>query len=272
MSQTRKIRGINLVYDDLKPELSSASTPPILFIHGQPFNRSMWKYQVDVLKDTYRLIIPDLRGYGESEVPNANMVLLDELTLDMAELLDELDVEDVIVAGLSMGGQIALEFYKLFPERVKGLILADTDSRAEDEEGYARRLMLSKKLVDDGMKKFTAERIHHFISAYSMENKPEVVQHLTEMMENTNAKGSSIVQRGRAERKDLTYCLDSIDVPTLIVVGEHDEFTPVSTAEFLHENILDSILAIIEKAGHIPNMEQTDQFNEVLLKFLKEEF
>ena len=261
----KKIRGIELAYEDL------GNGKPIVLIHGQPFNRSMWRYQTRELTENYRLIIPDLRGYGESQI-SKGMVLLDELALDIAELLDELHIENTMLIGLSMGGQIALEFFKLFPKRVNGLVLADTDSRAEDEEGYKRRIMLSEKMVRDGMKKFTAERIHHFISDFTMNNLPEVVSHLREMMETTNPIGSAAVQRGRAERKDLTPILEQIKVPTLVMVGEHDKFTPVPTALFIHERVENSRLSIIEKAGHIPNMEQPEKFNSTLKVFLKENY
>ena len=265
MKQIKKIRGIKIVYEDL------GQGTPIVLIHGQPFNRSMWNNQVNELIDDYRLIIPDLRGYGDSEVP-IGMALLDELALDMAELLDELEIKEVILMGLSMGGQIALEFFKLFPKRVIGLVLADTDCRAEDEDGYNRRINLSKKIAIDGMKCFTEERIHHFISDYTRKNLPKVVEHLRKMMETTSSTGSSLVQRGRAERKDLTFILEQIEVPTLVFVGEYDEFTPVAIAKFIHDRITNSKLAIIEKAGHIPNMEQPEKFNSELTSFLSENF
>lgn len=265
MTNNKIIRGIKIAYEDI------GNGTPIVMIHGQPFNRSMWDYQVNELKSDYRLIIPDLRGYGESDVPKG-MVLLDELALDIAELLEELEIREVILMGLSMGGQIALEFFKLFPKRVKGIVLADTDCRSEDEEGYKRRLVLSEKIANDGMIRFTEERIHHFISEYSMKNLPKVVAHLRKMMETTSSLGSSLVQRGRAERKDLTALLDEIDVPSLIFVGEYDEFTPVTTAEFIHKRISNSKLVIIEQAGHIPNMEQPIIFNSKLKSFLGKNF
>lgn len=261
----KKIRGIEMVYDDI------GQGEPMLLIHGQPFDRTMWSDQVEMLSSQFRLIIPDLRGYGESGIPT-EMVLLDELALDLNELLNELNIESAIVMGLSMGGQIAMELFKLFPQQVRGLVLADTDSRAEDAVGYERRLKLSQQIREDGLKKFTQERIHYFISNHTMQNLPEVVTRLRTMMASTSSLGSSLVQRGRAERKDLTPYLSGIEVPVLIVVGEEDEFTPVATAKFMHEKIRGAELAIIKKAGHIPNMEQPDAFNDVLKRFLETHF
>jgi 3-oxoadipate enol-lactonase len=128
--------------------------------------------------------------------------------------------------------------------------------------------MHSEKIKQDGMKKFAEERIQYFISDFTIKNQSEVVSHLREMMEKTNPAGAAAVQRGRAERKDLTLVLKSIKVPTLIMVGENDEFTPIKTAQFIHERIKNSRLSIIEKAGHISNIEQAEKFNSVLKAFL----
>ena len=255
------IRGVNIVYDDL------GTGDVILLIHGQPFNRSMWDDQKDFLLKNHRLIIPDLRGYGESGITEG-MVLLDELALDLLHLLDQLTINKAIVIGLSMGGQIALEMYRWQPGLFKGIVLADTDARAENENGYQNRLTLSAKILSDGMEKFTEERIRHFMCAGTFENKPEVAARVAHMMKTTNPAGSAAAQRGRAERVDYTSLLKKIDFPALIVVGDQDEFTPVECATYMHERIKNSTLAIIANSGHIANMEQPEEFNKTLEKFL----
>jgi 3-oxoadipate enol-lactonase len=256
-----KIRGINIVYDDL------GEGEVILFIHGQPFNRTMWNYQKDILSDNYRLIIPDLRGYGESGITDG-MVLLDELALDLIHLLEKLAIKKAIIAGLSMGGQIALEMYRWAPELFSSIILADTDARAEDDKGYQNRLMLSAKILQDGMDKFTDERIKYFMCADTFKNRADVVEHVKNMMKTTNPEGSAAVQRGRAERPDYSNLLQKINFPALIVVGDKDEFTPVESAKYIHERIKNSRLAIIKDAGHIANLEQAEIFNKVMIDFL----
>jgi len=263
MKNERKIRGINLVYDDL------GQGDVILLIHGQPFNRSMWKYQAEEFSKNHRLIIPDLRGYGETEITEG-MVLLDELALDLICLLGDLKIDKAVVIGLSMGGQIALEMYKLAPGLFKSIVLADTEARAEDEQGYENRINLSKKILLDGMEKFTSERIRHFMCADTFNNKPEVVTHLTQMMITTNPAGSAAVQRGRAERKDYTPLLERIDFPALIIVGAQDEFTPIASAEYMYQQIRNSKMVIIENSGHISNMEQPEEFNKALKQFLED--
>jgi 3-oxoadipate enol-lactonase len=260
MESEMDIRGIKLAYDDL------GKGDVILLIHGQPFNRSMWNYQLDILSRDHRLIIPDLRGYGDSGITE-RMVLLDELALDLIHLLNVLNINKVHVIGLSMGGQVALELLALRPGLFRSIVLADTEARAEDEVGYQNRLTLSKKILDDGMEKFTTERINQFLCRSTFAHKPAIVEHVRKMMVTTNAKGASAVQRGRAERLDYTPLLEKIDFPALIIVGDQDEFTPVASAAYMHKRIKNSKLAIIADCGHISNMENTDDFNGHLTAF-----
>lgn len=259
----KKIRGIQLAYDDIGKGNS------IVFIHGQPFNRSMWKYQTDYFKNDHRLIIPDLRGYGESEF-NCDRILLDEMALDIAYLLDELSINHAIFCGLSMGGQVILDFYRLFPHRVKALMIADSDARNESKDSYERRLLLSQTLLKDGMKKYTDENIHHYIAHKTKERNPEMYDHLYKMMTATNAQGAAAAQKGRAERRDHIPILSEIKIPVLIIVGTEDHFTPLPIAEMMSKNIPYPELICIEDAGHLPNMEMPDAFNLAIDKFLKQ--
>jgi pimeloyl-ACP methyl ester carboxylesterase len=261
MRKETTIRGINLVYEDL------GAGPVILLIHGQPFNRTMWEDQKAMLHKTHRLIIPDLRCYGESEVTDG-IVLLDELALDLIHLLDLLAIDTAVVIGLSMGGQIALELYRLKPALFQGIVLADTKARAEDEKSYQNRLKLAAQIVEDGMEKFTDDRIKHFMCPSTFETKPQVIARVAHMMKTTSAAGSAAVQRGRAERLDYTPLLEKIDFPALIIVGDQDEFTPLASATYMHERITNSTLAIIANSGHISNMEQPAAFNRNLENFL----
>ncbi len=261
MASRLRIRGINLVYED------RGVGDVVVFIHGQPFNRSMWNYQSLVFSKTNRLIIPDLRGYGES-VTTESIVLLDELALDIIYLLNELSIDKAVLVGLSMGGQIALEIYRLAHHLVKGLVLADTDARAETAVSYLNRKALAKRLLTDGMESYTAENIAHYLCKNTFDTKQEVVDHLSKMMAGTDAAGAAAVQLGRAERRDHSGILSNIDFPVLIIVGDQDAFTPVATAEYMQARINGAGLAVIKDAGHMPNMEQPEQFNQLLKDYL----
>lgn len=263
MKHQIKIRGIHITYDDY------GEGETLVLIHGQPFNRSMWNSQVAALKHQYRLIVPDLRGYGESGKA-ADPCLLDELALDMLHLLEELNIQQAFFAGLSMGGQVVFELYRLAPHLFKGMILADTDARAETAEGYQKRLQLAADLLTNGMEAYTDATIQQYLCSKTWQHKTDVVADLRLMMVSTNAAGAAAVQKGRAERRDHSGILSSISCPVLVIVGREDIFTPVSTAMEMHAAISTSRLVIIEDASHMPNMEQPALFNAHLKDFLQE--
>ena len=258
----KKIRGINIAYDDL------GSGEPIVFIHGHPFNSSMWKYQTEHFAQNYRLILPDLRGYGETDLSGPK-IMLDEMALDIAYLLDELNIEKAIFCGLSMGGQILLDFYRLFPERVKAIIIADSDARAESPESYQLRIGLAELISKEGIKKYTDDHILHYLAPVSRNNQ-EVYQHLYQMMTETSDEGAAAAHRGRAERRDHLSILSGIEVPALIVVGAEDYFTPLPIAKLMSDRIPLATLVCIPETGHLPNMEAPELFNAAVEDFLNQ--
>jgi pimeloyl-ACP methyl ester carboxylesterase len=261
MRKTIRIRGIEMVYDDI------GTGDVVLLIHGQPFNRTMWRYQIDALSYGYRLIVPDLRGYGESGITD-RIVLLDEVALDLAHLMAALNIGKAHIVGLSMGGQIAFELYRFVPGMFLSMTLADTDARAETESGYRNRIELSAAILRDGMEKFTEKRLSHFMCRTTFAQKPAIVAHVRQMMMTTSPEGSAAVQRGRAERLDYTYLMASIRFPVLLVVGDQDEFTPEESARYMEERIAGSELMVLKDCGHISNMEQAEEFNTALVRFL----
>lgn len=254
------IRGIRLHYDD------RGSGQPIVFVHGHPFNHTMWQYQISHFSKKYRLIMPDLRGYGRTEV-TPGRVMLDEMALDILHLLESLQIEQAIFCGLSMGGQIVLDFYRMFPHKVTALIIVDSDARGETPESYRQRMQKAALIEKTGMKQHTDDTIHQYIAAASMKNTA-VYAHLYEMMTTTAAEGAAAAHKGRGERRDHLPLLPHIQVPTLIVVGEEDFFTPEPIARLMSDAIPGAQLAVIPGAGHLPNMEKPEAFNKVLYDFL----
>lgn len=259
---TKQIRGIKMGYDETGKGI------PLLFVHGHPFDRSMWREQIKAFASKYRIIAPDLRGYGESEI-TSDVTMLEEFALDVAALLDDLKVEDIVLCGLSMGGQIAFEFYRLFPKRVRALILADTFAQLDDTERKQSRYDTAERLVKEGMHDYAREVLPKMIAPQTIAEQPEVKAHVLSMMRGTLPQGAAAALRGRAERPDYTPLLPQMNVPTLIVVGSVDEFTPVSDAEFMRDRIPDAKMAIIEGAGHMPNLENPKEFNRIVAEFLK---
>lgn len=241
---------------------------PLVLVHGHPFDRSMWRDQVRAFSPHYRVITFDLRGYGETTVVPGKTPP-EEFARDIAGLLDHLNVADIFLGGLSMGGQIVLEFYRSFPKRVRALILADTFAQLDDEERRQARYDTADRLMSEGISAYADEVLPKMIASQTIEEQPEVAAHVLSMMRGTSPAGAAAALRGRAERRDYTPLLPEISVPTLIIVGSDDEFTPVSDAEFMRERISHSRLAVIEGAGHMPNVERPGEFNRVVEEFLK---
>jgi len=254
-------REIGIGYDDV------GTGPPIVLVHGHPFNRTMWQPQVRIFQSRYRPIAPDLRGYGESDVVPGKTPL-ETFARDIADLLDHLQLDNIVLGGLSMGGQIAMEFVRLFPQQVRALLLADTFAQAEDEAGREQRYAMAERLTREGMDAYARDVLPRMIAPRTIAEQPATAAHVLAMMLDTAPAGAAAALRGRAERPDYVPLLGNITVPTLIVVGSDDEFTPVSDAEFLHKNIAGSELAIIPNAGHMPNLEYPDDFNRAFDTFL----
>ncbi|MFB9301999.1 alpha/beta fold hydrolase [Kibdelosporangium philippinense] len=245
-----------LSYDDV------GSGHPIVLIHGHPFDRSMWRPQVERFSDSYRLIVPDLRGYGQSPVIPGKTPL-DAFAKEVAGLvLDELKVDEFVLGGLSMGGQIVMDFYRQFPERVAGLLLADTFPGAETPEGVTARNTMADRLEGEGMEPYATE------VQWKMVAKGNDSAHVMRMMKKAPPAGAAAALRGRAERPDYTDLLRTITVPTLVAVGELDEYTPVAVAERMQALIPGAELAVIEGAAHMPNLERPVEFNAAFERLL----
>ncbi|HLG74869.1 MAG TPA: alpha/beta hydrolase, partial [Ktedonobacteraceae bacterium] len=136
----KSVRGISIAYDEY------GSGMPFVLLHGHPFNRSMWNDQIAMLSSNCRMIVPDLRGYGETTVLPGKTTM-EDFAGDLAALLDALAIEHIILGGLSMGGQIVFEFYRQFPTRVQALLLADTQPQVDTEEIRAQRYANAQRIV-----------------------------------------------------------------------------------------------------------------------------
>ncbi|MFF8591803.1 alpha/beta fold hydrolase [Streptomyces sp. NPDC015220] len=255
-----------LAYEDRGPQGPASSLPslPLVLIHGHPFDRTMWAPQTEEFSRARRVVVPDLRGYGASPVVPGSTPL-SRFAQDVEELLDELEVETFVLGGLSMGGQIVMECYRRFPERIRGLVLADTFPAADTPEGKATRNAMADRLLREGMRGYADEVLEKMVAPYA---DAGAKAHVHRMMTATAPEGAAAALRGRAERPDYRDLLTRVTVPALVVVGEDDEYTPVSDAEAMHAALPDSTLRVIERAAHLPNLERPREFNEALGEFL----
>jgi pimeloyl-ACP methyl ester carboxylesterase len=245
----------------------SGSATPILLIHGHPFDCTSWTPQLIASFPGYRLIAPDLRNFGRTTSPNPPADF-STYARDLLAFADALGLDRFYVAGLSMGGQIALEIAALAPERLLGLILCDTFAQLDTPEKKAARLALADRLDREGMSAYAVEVLPKMICAHTISTQPEVAASLVRMMQRAPAAGASAALRTRAERRDYLPLLPTLNLPTLIIVGEHDAFTPVADAELMHHNLRNSTLVVIKDAGHLTNLEQPAAFNHALATLL----
>lgn len=252
--------GINLALDD------QGNGPAVVLLHGFPFNRTMWREQIEAFRGQYRVIAPDLRSLGQSTVSD-EIATMDQMARDVAAMLDQLQIDRAVICGLSMGGYVAFEFCHLFPARVTALVLAGTRAPADNADEKQNRELQAARMLAEGMNRIADETLPKLLAAETVARKPEVVNHVRQMIENTNSAGAAAAQRGMAVRRDYSEDLARINVSTLIVVGREDRIRPLSDAEFMHNTIRDSRLEIIENAAHVSNMEQPEAFNLALNEF-----
>src|SRR5215213_4888828 len=260
MSSVR-INNLNLAYTD------TGAGHPVVLIHGYPFNRSLWTEQIPALSNGHRIIAPDLRGFGDSDA-SSDTSTMDRLAADVAELMDHLEIPRATIGGLSMGGYVALAFYKQFPSRVRALVLADTRAQADTEEAKQTRAQQAEKALSEGMAGIADAMLPKLLTPETVSKHPEVVKRVRDMMLKTKPEGAAAALLGMAQRDDQSELLSKIKSPTLIIVGAEDAITPVADSEKMHHAIAGSRLRVIENAGHVSNVERTQQFNDALLHFL----
>lgn len=257
---TADINGITIGYDD-----EGTGDDVLVLVHGHPFDRSMWRPQLEHARSLgWRVIAADLRGYGTSTVV-PGVTPLSTFAEDIAALADHLGIENFVLGGLSMGGQIVLECVRQFPGRLRGLILADTFAQAETPEGRKIRNDMADRLLREGMAGYADEVLWKMVAPHNV----AAGEHVARMMHAAPPEGAAAALRGRAERPDYTPVLAGITVPTLVVVGSDDEFTPVADAEYLHDRIPGSTLVVVDGAAHMPNLERPAEFGAALEDLLE---
>lgn len=259
----RRVREIELAYEDVGEGV------PVVLLHGFPFNRTLWREQVEALRESHRVVTPDLRGHGETTA-TAGPATMEEMARDVTALLDELRIERAVLGGLSMGGYVALAFCRLFPRRVRALLLADTRPQADTEETRRNREESARRALAEGMTVIADAMLPKLFAHTTHMQHPERVKRVREMILATKPEGAAAALRGMAARRDQTNFLANILQPTLIIVGGEDQITPPQDSEVMRREIRGSRLEIIEGAGHVSNLERPAEFNRALLRFLRD--
>ena len=255
-----QVNNISLAFNDLGTGL------PLVFLHAFPLNRTMWADQEKALSTQFRVITIDLRGHGESDAPLWHYSL-DQAADDVCGLMDHLSIRQPILVGLSMGGYIALAFYRKYAERVKGLVLADTRAQADTEDGKRARFEMAQTAYKQGPSAIADIMIPKLLSPGTIQTRPELVQRVRGMIEGNQVSGIAGDLMAMAARPDSTPLLQRISCPTQIIVGELDVPTPPADARLMSEKIPNARLAVIPGAGHLSNLEQPELFNESIRSF-----
>ncbi|HOX84323.1 MAG TPA: alpha/beta hydrolase [Chryseolinea sp.] len=242
--------------------------PAIVFIHGFPLNKAMWNHQVEILRNRYRVITYDVRGYGNSE-PGDEELTIDLFALDLKRLLDALNLEKVILCGFSMGGYIALRAIEKFPERFDSLILCDTQCSADTPESKDKRMKSIQAIRLGGIELYADQILSGFFFNDPVNKKSKEMIEVRRMIESSSPEVVCNTLLALADRSETCSNLEKIDIPVLILVGNEDNVTPPSAAEFMHSKISGSTLFKLGKAAHLSMMDNATDFNKNLEDFLE---
>jgi 3-oxoadipate enol-lactonase len=242
--------------------------PPVILLHPFPANYEFWRPVAEALAARYRVILPDLRGHGDSGVGEGSATM-EKHAADIARVMDDADVGRAPLVGVSIGGYALFEFWRRYRGRVAALGLCNTKAPADSAEGRAGRLQAANDVLERGTEPFFESMIPRLLGRTTRETRPDLVDGVLRMMRKMSPEDVAQVQRGMAERADSMDTLKTINVPTLIVTGEEDILTGANEAELMRRHISGSQLRVIPKAGHYSPWEQPEEAGKLLRQFLE---
>ncbi|MGA8153207.1 MAG: alpha/beta fold hydrolase [Terriglobales bacterium] len=239
---------------------------PVVLLHPFPASHELWRPAAQLLSQ-YRLILPDLRGHGESAVGEGPATMAKH-AMDLARVLDEEDVGRAPLVGVSIGGYVLFEFWRRFRGRVAALGLCNTKAQADTAEGRAGRLQAAADVVEHGTEPFFESMVPKLMGETTRRTRPDLVDGALRMMRMMSPEAVAMVQRGMAERPDSVPTLKTINVPVLIVTGAEDMLTGMAEAESMRQNITGSQMKVVAKAGHYSSWEQPEEVGRIIRQFL----
>ena len=241
--------------------------PPVVLLHPFPADHALWLPAAQILRSRYRVILPDLRGHGDSGVGEGPATMRKHAT-DIARVLDHAEAGRAPLAGVSIGGYALFEFWRRYRGRVAALILCDTKAQADTAEGRAARLKAAADVLEQGTEPFIDSMIPKLFGRTTLDTRPDLLMAPKEMMMKMSSEDISLVQKGMAERPDSVEILNTINVPTMLVAGGEDTLTPVRDAELMRQNIPGSQLKVVPRAGHYAVWEQAEEVGKLVRQFL----
>ena len=243
------------------------SGPPVVLLHPFPAHHEFWSPSAQALAPRYRLILPDLRGHGESGI-GEGPATMQKHAADLACILKDAGVDRGAFVGTSIGGYILFEFWRRSRDRVSALALCNTKAQADTPEAKAARLKAAADVMERGVEPFFESMVPRLIGQTTRRTRPDRVEGALRMMRKMSPEDVAQVQRGIAERPDSVATLKTIRVPTLLLAGDEDIVTGPPEAELMRQNISGSELKLIPKAGHFSAWEQPELVGTALRQFL----
>ncbi len=239
--------------------------PDVILLHPFPLNHHFWSPAIADLTRRYRLILPDLRAHGDSEL-GEGPATMQKLADDLAGLCRQERISKAFLVGVSIGGYLLFEFWRRYREQVAALVLANTRPGAETPEGKANRLQLADRVLREGTAGFIEEMLSKLLSQRTRTNRPHIVDAARKMMQSMSPEDIAGVQRGMAERPDSVATLATINVASLLIAGEEDSI-PLSEFELMRQRMPGSQLQVISQAGHYAALEKPAEFGGLLRTF-----
>jgi len=240
---------------------------PVVLLHPFPANHEFWLPVTQMLSSRYQLILPDLRGHGESEI-GEGPALMEKHANDIARVMDAVGVGRAAMVGVSVGGYALFEFWRKYRGRAAALILIDTKATADSTDARNARLKTAAEVIENGTETFIEGLLLKLLGETTRQTRPDLVEAARKMMLKMSPEDISLVQRGLAARPDSIETLKTINVPTLIVVGDEDTLTPVPEAELMRQHIGGSQLQVVPKAGHYSPFERPEEGGRMFRQFL----
>lgn len=242
---------------------------PLILLHAFPLNRQMWASQIEpLMAENCRLILPDLRGFGESH-SFSDINAMSDMAQDVSELMNTLKINRAIIGGLSMGGFVTFNLLKICPERFAGVILCDTHPGADSAEKRESRFDLIEKIEKQGAEALIEQMLPKLICENTLKNKGELVEKIERMFRTVNPQAAIAALRGMAEREDHSDLLNSVFPPVCLIFGAEDDAAILATAEKIASLAPNRNLVKIRFARHYSSLEQPEEFNRALIEFIR---
>ena len=239
----------------------------IIFLHGFPYDHTMWKAQIDELSEKYFCVTYDIRGLGESPVRDGQFTM-ESFVDDLETIIDELKLDKPVLCGLSMGGYIGLRAMERMENKFSAVILCDTRSDADGNEGKLKRAAAIKRINTEGLEPFTKDFVTNcYGDHYKQNHKQEFEKRIAKSsaFDSVGVKGSLLAMLGR---NDTTEYLSNIKIPALIICGENDALTPPPVMKAMAEKINAAEFVVIKNSGHMSPIENPKEVNEAIKQFL----